>query len=279
MTDNALKTPLNLSLVTTADRRSDNFRQSQAKSIPVKVTKVDKDFVTVSFEPQNGIWSLPQIKIPQSMSRYGREPTQVGDMGYAVPSEYNNQTLTGLGGSYTNFFPKGNLSPLSFQPFSLTQNETRDYDQFTTTGGPNGVKIIQSSQSPKEKPPGTSGQPSPSDRLRHRRLIGMGSRARAMWLARGPRIQPAAASDNGQNTPKAYMEIDKNGLITHQSPKGDHQILVDEQGKKIALNVPASQHTVFLGGPGKKPELYAPVATIAGPSVNVMAKYKQQDET
>jgi hypothetical protein len=69
VTDNALKTPFNLSLISAADRRADNFRQTQAKSIPVKVTKVTKDFVTVSFEPQNGIQTLPQMQLTQSFSR------------------------------------------------------------------------------------------------------------------------------------------------------------------------------------------------------------------
>jgi hypothetical protein len=279
MTDNALKTPLNMSMVSNADRRANNFQQSTTKSMPVKVTKVDKDFVTVSFEPQNGIWTLPQIKIPQSMSRYGRDPTQVGDLGYAVPADYNTDTLTGLGGTYTNFFPKGNLTPLSFQPFSRTQNETRDYDQLTHTGGPNGVKIIQSPQQKTEnKPPNSGGTPpgGGTPQLYQRRLRGMGSRSRASWLARGPRVPRDDSSS--QQKPMAYMEINKDGLITHTSADTKHQVLVDQANKKVALNVPASGHTVFLGGPGKDSSLYAPVATTKGPAVNVMAKYKNQDE-
>jgi hypothetical protein len=267
MTDNALKTPFALSLITAADRRADNFRQTQAKAIPVKVTKVTKDFVTVSFEPQNGIQTLPQQQIPQSFSRYGREPTQVGDLGYAVPSEYNTQTLTGLGGSYTNFYPKGNLTPLSFQPFSLTQNETRDYDQYTMTGGPNGVKIIQSSQQAKTQPPPGGQQPgSGSPQARQRRLLGMGSRARAQWLRRAPRPVLQAT----QSTPKAFMQIDSKGVITHQSPDGKHQVIVDQDNTKIALNVPISDQ-VYLGGDGKE-GTYAPVVTVSGPSKNVQAR-------
>jgi hypothetical protein len=275
MTDNALKTPFNLSLITAADRRADNFRQAQAKSIPVKVTAVSKDFVTVSFEPQNGIWTLPQMKIPQSFSRYGREPTQVGDMGYAVPSEYNTQTLSGLGGSYTNFFPKGNLSPLSFQPFSKAQDETRDYDQYTMTGGPNGVKIIQSTQQAKEQPPGNTGQQPGTAPQYQRRLLGMGSRARSRWLRDAPRLRNGSSSSA---TPKAYMQIDNKGVILHQSADAKHQIIVDQGNKKLALNVPASGETVYLGGTGKNAGLYAPVVTTKGPAVNVMAKYQQQDD-
>jgi hypothetical protein len=268
MTDNALKTPFALSLITAADRRADNFRQTQAKAIPVKVTKVNKDFVTVSFEPQNGIQTLPQQQIPQSFSRYGREPTQVGDLGWAVPSEYNTQTLTGLGGSYTNFYPKGNLTPLSFQPFSLTQNETRDYDQYTMTGGPKGVKIIQNSQQAKTQPPPGGQQPPAggSPQARQRRLLGMGSRARAQWLRRAPR--PALQAT--QSTPKAFMQIDDKGVIIHQSPDGKHQVIVDQDSNKIALNVPLSD-IAYLGGDGKE-GTYAPVVTIAGPSKNVQAR-------
>ncbi len=276
MSDNALKTPLNLSLITSADRRADNFRQSAAKSIPAKVTKVDKDFVTVSFEPQNGIWTLPQMKLTQSFSRYGREPTQVGDMGYAVPSEYNTQTMSGLGGSYTNFYPKGNLSPLSFQPFSKKQNEERDYDQYTMTGGPNGVKIIQSTQNDKEKPPGGTGaQPQAFARHIQRRLLGMGSRSRSLWLARGPRVMAQAEE---QQKPKAYMEINSKGVITHQSPDAKHQLLIDQDNTKVALAAPKDS-TVYLGGPGKNPDLYAFVATVKGPAINVKAKFVNQDET
>jgi hypothetical protein len=266
MTDNALKTPFILSLTTHADRRADNFRQSAAKSIPVKVTKVTKDFVTVSFEPQNGIWTLPQQKIPQSFSRYGREPTQVGDMGYAVPSDYNTQTLSGLGGSYTNFFPKGNLSPLSFQPFSKSQDETRDYDQYTMTGGPNGVKIIQSTQQAKEQPPGNTGQQPGGAPQHQRRLLGMSSRARSRWLRQAPRATPPAT----QQTPKAFMQIDNKGVITHTSADGKHQVLVDQGNTKIALNVPIN-HTVWLGGTGTD-GTYAPVVTTGGPSKNVQAR-------
>jgi hypothetical protein len=271
MTDNALRTPINLSLVTAADRRSNNFQQTQTKSMPCKVTKVDKDFVTISFEPQNGIWTLPQIKIPQSMSRYGREPTQVGDLGNAVPSDYNTNTLTGLGGSYTNFFPKGNLSPLSFQPFSRTQNETRDYDQYTLTGGPNGVKIIQSPQQQQEQqPPSGGGQPpgGGTPQSYQRRLLGMGARARSRWLAR-PR-NGGGSGGGSSSTPKGFMQIDSKGVITHQSPDAKHQVLINQDEQKIAVNVPISD-TVYLGGDGKE-GTYALVVTVSGPAKNVKAR-------
>jgi hypothetical protein len=220
MGDNALKTPLNSSLINSADRRSNNFRQSATKAMPCHVTKIDKDFATVSFDPQNGIWTLPQIKIPVSMSRYVRDPTQVGDYGYAVPSDYNTNTLTGLGGSFTNFFPKGNLSPLSFQPFSRTQNEDRDYDQLTLTGGPHGVKIIQSPQKNKQPPPQGS-----QLSLSQRRMRPMGARARASWLkARDPvpvlegeLLDPAVTASL---IPMTTINIDQLGNMAVSAIKG-----------------------------------------------------------
>jgi hypothetical protein len=241
--------------------------------MPCKVTQVTKDFVTISFEPQNGIWTLPQIKIPQSMSRYGRDPTQKGDMGYAVPADYNTNTLNGLGGTYTNFYPKVNFTSLSFQPFSRTQNETRDYDQLTHTGGPNGVKIIQSTQQKTEQPPDNN-QPSPQRVAMQRRLLGMSSRSRAIWLARGPRVANGNGGSGGSggssNTPMAYMEINKDGLITHTSADLKHQVLIDQQNQKVAIVTPLSDMT-YLGGDGKE-GTYAMVATIAGPAKNVQAR-------
>jgi hypothetical protein len=223
MTDNALKTPLFQSLVNVSDRRANNFQQTAAQSIPCHVTKIDKDFTTVAFEPQNSIWTLPTIKLPQSFSRYVREPTQVGDQGYAVPSNYNTETLTGLGGSYTNFYPKGNLTPLSFQPFSRTSNEDRDYDQLTLTGGPNGIKIIQSSQKPKEDPP-----PGGSNPIYQRRLRNMGARSRHAWLKARQRVplQESAPLEGevlaplAALIPKTTINVDQLGNLAVNAIKG-----------------------------------------------------------
>jgi hypothetical protein len=120
------KNPFQRNIDVWVDKKINDQLQRISKPIPCHVTAVDKDFVTVAFETHDNTFTPPTVKIPQSMSPYARDPTQVGDKGYAVPS---------------NYYPRGNLTPLSFQPISHTDTESRDYDQYTVTGGPNGVMI------------------------------------------------------------------------------------------------------------------------------------------
>jgi hypothetical protein len=71
---------------------------------------------------------------------------------------------------------------------------------------------------------------------------------------------------------KAYTQIDDQGKIVHQSPGGDHKVTIDEQGKKVTVEVPADQkHFVYLGGDGSK-GMYDVVTTPSGPSINVLAR-------
>src|SRR5215469_5742806 len=121
-----------------AGRKINDHLEQQPKSIPCHVVKVDKDFVYVQFETQNNIFTMPTVKIPQSMTPFQRDATQVGDKGYAVPGHYYLGGVSGMAGGNTNFYPRANLTPLSFQPVSHTNNVKRDVDQLTHMGGPNG---------------------------------------------------------------------------------------------------------------------------------------------
>jgi hypothetical protein len=73
-----------------------------------------------------------------------------------------------------------------------------------------------------------------------------------------------------QQQDKTLFSFDKNGKSLVQSKDTNHQVIVDQQGKKIALNVPISEK-VFLGGDGSQ-GTYAPVATVKGPSKNTLAR-------
>jgi hypothetical protein len=121
-----------------SQKRTNTASERQTKSIPCHVQEVNKDFIVVAFEPQNGVFTPPTVKIPQSMSPYGRDPTQKGDKGFASPSDYYLGGVTGDAGGNTSFYPRGNLTAMSFQPVSHKQNPDRDYDQLTHMGGPNG---------------------------------------------------------------------------------------------------------------------------------------------
>lgn len=140
------------------NKQTNNLSESEAKSIPCHVVKTDKDFLYIQFDTQNGIFTMPTVKMTQGYSRFGREPTQVGDKGYAVPNNYYMGGMSAYSGGQTDFYPRGNLSSLSFQPVANYQAPKRDYDQHHETGGPNGwlVRTMEPQQE------GGAGSQSPS---------------------------------------------------------------------------------------------------------------------
>lgn len=137
----AHKLPFQYRMGAWAQNKTNNALEKVAKSIPCHVTEVAKDFIKVAFETANGIFTMPIVKIPQQFSQFSREPTQKGNKGYAVPGNYYLGGVTGDAGGNTNFYPRGNLTTLAFNPVSHTQNRERNYDQLTHMGGPDGWSI------------------------------------------------------------------------------------------------------------------------------------------
>src|SRR5262245_22792555 len=136
-------------------RRINEAVESMAKSIPCHVQQIEKDFTHVAFETKNSIFTPPVMKMTQSFSRFGREATQKKDMGVAVPGNYYLGGNTAYSGGATNFYPRGNLSTLSFQPLANLNAPQRDYDQHWETGGPHGWKVKW--QEKQQESAGTSG--------------------------------------------------------------------------------------------------------------------------
>lgn len=275
MADNALKTPLISTIANHTAKRANDFAHVQPKGVPCTVTKVEKDIITVKFDGANGVWNMPQMKMSQAFSPYGRDPTQVGDKGYASPADYYMGGNTGLGGGSTNFTPRGNLTPLVFHPASKTNSEERDYDQYTGAGGPNGVKWVQTAKQPKndQTPPGT---PTASSLLK---MLGWGRRSRQAWSDR-----LMALDDTGQqkDDDRSYYEMDKNGRHALRSKTGKVSITADEQANKLTLRAPASGGNVWVGGNGVDPGLYGPIV-VASPmglmiTKNAKGKWQAQDE-
>ena len=115
--------------------------QNLAKGIPGHVSKIlENDFLEFTIDA-TGPYTLPKIQIPQAFSKYHREPTQVGDKGVAVPTDYNIGGESGDDGSTANLYPRGNLTPLTFHPISNKNWPKRDPNQFLVTGGPSGHKV------------------------------------------------------------------------------------------------------------------------------------------
>jgi|SRR5215469_12476 len=274
-----------------AVKRHTSQQEQLTKSIPCHVTKVDKDFIEVAFETTNSIFTMPTVKIPQSMSQYQREPTQVGDKGYAVPSDYYLGGSTGDAGGRTNFFPRGNLTAISFQPVSHTQNPDRDYDTLTHMGGPNGWSVgafqkQKQDQQQQQQSSQNGGPTSPSPTMaRQVQAVRTGNRLAALsqpWRRSSvavPQALDGSTTTNGgsqqgqqqdqQQDPTSFS-FDKNGKCQIVSKDNNHVITVDQQNKKITINVPTN-HTVYVGGDGSSGK-YAPLTTTKGPVVNAQGR-------
>ena len=265
-------------------KRINDGIEREAKSIPCHVTKVDKDFIYVAFETQNGIFTPPTVKIPKSNSQYAREPTQVGDKGYAVPGNYYLGGVTGDGGGNTDFYPRGNLTTLSFNGLSHTQNPQRDYDQLTHMGGPNGwiagpyQKQAQSQQDQQNQ------QNSQTAMMSLRRTTMFRNEQQKFNSVTTFDATTSGTSDTGQQTGQqqqnqdlTQFSFDKNGKALVQSKDANHNVTVDQQNKTVSMkssNIiyhdPGSGK-IFLGGDGKTGK-YCQVGTTCGISINVWAR-------
>jgi hypothetical protein len=272
-----------------SNKRTNTSQERQTKSIPCHVQKVDKDFITVAFETQNSIFTPPTVKIPQSMSQYGRDPTQVKDKGYAVPSNYYLGGVTGDAGGSTNFYPRGNLTAISFQPVSHKQNPDRDYDQLTHMGGPNGwtVGSFQKQQEDQQQQNQQGGQTATTSmRIRPAAFLHEQAKVRKMLNLKPVATDSGAtggSSGNGtsgqsgqQNKDQTQFSFDKNFKALVQSKDENHQLLVDSQNKNVGLTSSQTifhnpgQGNVYLGG--KDNSGMARVMTEKGPSKNTYAK-------
>lgn len=115
MSDNSLKTHLTVSLDAAARQRASDGDQMQGKGIPCKITKIiSSNMVEVEFQIK-GPFTLPKTKMPISSEEYARVPHQVGDVGIAVPLDYYQGGISGLGGGTADYAQRANLTNLRFQ--------------------------------------------------------------------------------------------------------------------------------------------------------------------
>src|SRR6516162_11118868 len=229
-----------------AGRRVNQGREQEAKGIPCHVVKIEKDFVHVAFDTKNSIFTPPVMKMTQSFSRFGREPTQVGDKAIAVPGDYYLGGNTAFAGGQANYYPRGNLSTLSLQPLGNLNAPKRDYDQHWETGGPNGwrCKVMedqeqkqQGQQGQSGSGSGSSGGGSPVAARANQRV--MQQRNFIQFSATNGSTQSNGSSSQQQQQQKQndYTEFsfDKNGQAIVQSKDRKHYLKVDQQNKKVML--------------------------------------------
>ncbi len=288
-------------------RKTNDSQESQAKSIPCHVVKVEKDFVHVQFETNNNIFTMPTVKMTQGFSRFGREPTQVGDKGYALAGGYHLGGNTAYSGGNTSFYPRGNLTSLSFQPLANLKAPKRDYDQHHETGGPNGW-IVKTMEKQEEQSQGQSsssgnggssgsgnggssgsgnGSSSPAMRRTQMRLMEQRNFMAARGIlskgltdivsgssgglgGTGSTTSGSSGADSQQDNDKTQFSFDKDGLATIQSKDDKHLITVDGKNKKVTLQVP-NDETIYVGGDGKTGK-YAKLVTTGGPVINAQGR-------
>jgi hypothetical protein len=207
----------------------------------------------------------------------------VGDKGYAVPGNYYLGGVTGDAGGNTDFYPRGNLTTLSFNGVSHTQNPSRDYDQLTHMGGPNGWIVgpyqkqqqdqqTQQQQQSQQQTAMMAFRTTSTFRARQTALrqqaIGVGT----LDATTSGTSSSSSSQQNGQQQQQdpTQFSFDKDGKCQIVSKDNNHVITVDQKNGKITLNVPAN-HKVYVGGDGSSGQ-YAPLVTVKGPVINALGR-------
>jgi hypothetical protein len=124
----------------TRTKAADN-QQNQPKTFQGHVSKIlENDMLEFTLDA-TGPFTLPKLTIPQAHSKYHREPTQVGDKGYAVPGDFAIGSTDGVTTGAPNMYGRANLSTHVYHPISNTSFDKRDPNMFLVTGGPSGHTI------------------------------------------------------------------------------------------------------------------------------------------
>ena len=117
MADNALKTHLGIALDQTARQRANDAIQQNGKELPVHVTKIEGQIVTVAFDVKSP-YNLQEVSVPIDTSVMDWMPVQVGDKGIVRSADVYLGGVSGLGGGTADLFRRSNLSMLVFHPIS-----------------------------------------------------------------------------------------------------------------------------------------------------------------
>jgi len=86
MADNAQKTPLQLTLTKWASDKIRAAQQALGKNLPATVVSVDATgtIVTIEFNVQSDIFTLPQVECALATDEWNRPPIVKGTKGYVL---------------------------------------------------------------------------------------------------------------------------------------------------------------------------------------------------
>ena len=141
MSNNVQKTPFTTSLNRFAEQKAQSAIDLLGKALPCSVvTVVSSGIVTVKFEIQTTVFTIPNVTMPVGRSEYIRLPIQVGCKGVAFPADVYVGGMSGLGGGVASLTQPANLSALVFFPIGNTSEFAVDPNAFTAYG-PNGCVL------------------------------------------------------------------------------------------------------------------------------------------
>lgn len=141
MTGNAQKTHYARTINKFAEQKVLDAIQITGKSLPCRVEFVSGSIVTVSFL-LNSSFTLPRVTCPMFGPEYIRYPTQVGDLGVVLSSDYYIGCVSGLGGGQTaDLVQRANLSTLIFLPIANTGASTTQNWPANPSGDPNALTL------------------------------------------------------------------------------------------------------------------------------------------
>lgn len=103
-----------------AQRRAADVIESYGLAWPCRVLSVSGSLVTVAFEVVIPGVALPVVTMPKAEGQWIRSPTQVGDLGLAIPADTYLGGVSGLGGGVADTSRRGNLSTLVWVPVANT---------------------------------------------------------------------------------------------------------------------------------------------------------------
>ena len=139
MADNAQKLWIQGSLNRIANKKTLDNLQLQVKAMPVSVTAIKGNLVTVKFELQSN-FTIPSVTVPKAESPYFSAPVQVGDKGYVVPADFYMGGVSDNGGGVANAYPRANLTNGVFVPVRSKSARATSTTK-VQIGGPNGSII------------------------------------------------------------------------------------------------------------------------------------------
>lgn len=140
MSSNAQKTPFARQLHQFGDVKVQDWLSRQTQGLPCSVTQIMGALVKIKFEVNATPFNLPEILVPKAESPYYREPTQIGDPGFALTSQYYLGGVSGIGGGTADLNPRANLTNIVFQPISKKSAPSVDPNACVVSG-PNGFVL------------------------------------------------------------------------------------------------------------------------------------------